>query len=110
MKVDTLRTMKLKLVTFTVLVAAGLFDLLNPSRAATVTIPKGLPEQLYNELIPTNNPMTPEKIALGEKLFFDKRISSDRTVSCATCHDPATALADRNAVGIGIELKKGARN
>ncbi len=73
-------------------------------------IPLGLPVDLWNELIPPDNPMTASKIALGEKLFFDKRLSVDRTVSCATCHDPATALADINAVGVGIENKKGARN
>ncbi|KAF0248628.1 MAG: cytochrome c peroxidase [bacterium] len=73
-------------------------------------IPLGLPVDLWNELIPPDNPMTASKIALGEKLYFDKRLSIDRTVSCATCHDPATALADINAVGVGIENKKGARN
>lgn len=73
-------------------------------------IPFGLPSDLWNELIPADNPMTANKIALGEKLFFDKRLSIDRTVSCATCHDPATALADINSVGVGFENKKGARN
>lgn len=73
-------------------------------------IPFGLPADLWNELIPTDNLMTPNKIALGEKLYFDKRLSIDKTVSCATCHDPATALADINAVGVGIQNKKGARN
>ncbi|HEY8461163.1 MAG TPA: cytochrome c peroxidase [Blastocatellia bacterium] len=75
-----------------------------------IEIPLGLPADVWESLIPKDNPMTAEKVALGEKLYFDKRLSSDRTVSCATCHDPATALADNNMVGIGIELKKGARN
>lgn len=81
-------------------------------RAASETnyVPKGLPSDIWKSLIPPDNPLTPEKIALGEKLFFDKRLSLDRTVSCATCHDPAMGFADSNAVGIGIELKKGARN
>lgn len=73
-------------------------------------IPFGLPQDLWNELVPTDNPMTTSKTALGEKLYFDKRLSIDKTVSCATCHDPATALADINSVGVGIENKKGARN
>lgn len=30
-----------------------------------------------------------ERVKLGETLFFDKRLSADGTVSCATCHDPA---------------------
>jgi cytochrome c peroxidase len=73
-------------------------------------VPLGLPAEVWESLIPKDNPMTAEKVALGEKLYFDKRLSSDRTVSCATCHDPATALADSNMVGVGIGLKKGARN
>jgi len=73
-------------------------------------IPAGLPADVWESLIPKDNPMTAEKVALGEKLYFDKRLSSDRTVSCATCHDPATALADNNMVGVGIAMKKGARN
>jgi cytochrome c peroxidase len=75
-----------------------------------IEIPLGLPADVWDSLIPKDNPMTAEKVELGEKLYFDKRLSSDRTVSCATCHDPATGLADNNMVGIGIELKKGARN
>ncbi|MFY9224399.1 MAG: cytochrome c peroxidase [Blastocatellia bacterium] len=81
-----------------------------PPQEFQAQIPFGLPADLWNELIPADNPMTPNKIALGEKLYFDKRLSIDQTVSCATCHDPATALADINAVGVGIQNKKGARN
>jgi cytochrome c peroxidase len=76
----------------------------------SMTVPKGLPADLFAKLIPADNPMTTEKVALGEKLFFDKRLSVDNTISCATCHDPATALAESNMVGIGIQNKKGARN
>jgi cytochrome c peroxidase len=75
-----------------------------------INIPLGLPADWWRELIPADNPMTAEKVALGQKLYFDKRLSIDRTVSCATCHDPATALADNNVVGIGIQNKQGARN
>jgi cytochrome c peroxidase len=73
-------------------------------------MPLGIDAEIWESLIPKDNPMSAEKVALGEKLYFDKRLSVDRTVSCATCHDPATALADNNAVGVGIENKKGARN
>jgi len=75
-----------------------------------IEIPGGLPADLWQELVPKDNTMSAAKVALGEKLFFDKRMSVDRTVSCATCHDPATALADNNAVGVGINNQKGARN
>src|SRR6266702_6505843 len=36
--------------------------------------------------IPADNPSTPEKIALGKQLFFDKRLSGDGSSSCETCH------------------------
>src|SRR5262245_13695124 len=52
----------------------------------------GLPAQLTQSVIPRDNPLTPEKIKLGQKLFFDGRLSADGTVACATCHDPARAF------------------
>jgi cytochrome c peroxidase len=39
--------------------------------------------------IPADNPLTPEKARLGRKLFFDVRLSGDRSTSCSGCHDPA---------------------
>jgi cytochrome c peroxidase len=38
--------------------------------------------------VPEQNPQTPEKIELGKKLFFDRRLSGDGTMSCASCHNP----------------------
>jgi cytochrome c peroxidase len=43
----------------------------------------------------------PEAIALGRRLFFDKRLSNDGRRSCATCHDPAKAFADGRARSMG---------
>lgn len=51
-----------------------------------------------------------EKIALGKELFFDKRLSADDTVSCATCHDPEKGFADGKAIAVGIKERKGTRN
>jgi cytochrome c peroxidase len=76
----------------------------------TVQIPKGIPESLWRKLIPANNPLTKDKVALGRALYFDKRLSQDGTVSCATCHDPAMAFADSNAFAIGLGGKTGVRN
>lgn len=103
------------LVVFLVVATVALTTLTAESQQSRGTpvkfdVPKGLPEDIWREMIPKDNPLTVEKVALGEKLFFDKRLSVDRTLSCATCHDPATAFADANAVGVGIENKKGARN
>jgi cytochrome c peroxidase len=61
-------------------------------------------------LVPENNPATPEKIELGKKLYFDRRLSSDDTVSCATCHDPRHGFAEPRPVSIGVGGAKGVRN
>jgi cytochrome c peroxidase len=61
--------------------------------------------------IPKDNPQTPEKIALGDKLFNDKRFSSTGQVSCATCHDPNKAFTDSPLVtSEGINKLTGTRN
>jgi cytochrome c peroxidase len=60
--------------------------------------------------IPPDNPQTPEKIALGEKLFFDGRLSADGTVACASCHQPERAFSDGKPTSIGIHGGIGQRN
>ncbi len=56
------------------------------------------------------NPMTRAKIELGRQLYFDKRLSSDGTISCASCHDPGEGYARHTQFGEGIAGKKGDRN
>jgi cytochrome c peroxidase len=70
----------------------------------------GVPIETTRAAAPADNPQTPEKIALGEKLFFDGRLSVDGTVACSTCHDPARAFTDGRAVSIGIQGRTGQRN
>lgn len=60
--------------------------------------------------IPADNPQTPAKIALGRQLYFDKRLSSDSTVNCATCHEPSRYWADITPVSKGVGHKMGKRN
>jgi cytochrome c peroxidase len=69
-----------------------------------------LPLQILPPIIPDDNPITKEKVALGKNLYFDKRLSADNTISCATCHDPKFGFADGKALAEGIKGKKGARN
>jgi cytochrome c peroxidase len=57
----------------------------------------GLPLEETLAVIPPDNPQTAEKVALGQKLFFDGRLSVDGTVACATCHDPQRAFTRRAA-------------
>ena len=70
----------------------------------------GLPDGAILAAIPPDNPQTPAKIALGQKLFFDGRLSADGTVACSTCHDPARAFTDGRPVSIGIHGRAGQRN
>jgi cytochrome c peroxidase len=70
----------------------------------------GFPVALTRAAMPRDNPQTPEKIALGEKLFFDGRLSADRTVACASCHDPRLAFTDGRPVSVGIGSHLGQRN
>jgi cytochrome c peroxidase len=66
--------------------------------------------ELTRAAIPADNPQTPDKIALGEKLFFDGRLSVDGTVACATCHDPALAFTDGKPTSVGVDGRVGQRN
>jgi cytochrome c peroxidase len=70
----------------------------------------GVPVEATRAVAPADNPQTPEKIALGEKLFFDGRLSVDGTVACSTCHDPARAFTDGRPVSIGVNRRAGQRN
>lgn len=60
--------------------------------------------------IPADNPQTNSKIQLGKQLYFDKRLSSDGTVNCASCHKPDKGWADIDSVSEGVAHKKGGRN
>lgn len=77
---------------------------------APVRVPEGIPESLWRKRIPADNPLTGEKVALGEELYFDRRLSASGTVSCAVCHDPATAFADLRPLAVGHDGRAGARN
>jgi len=70
----------------------------------------GVPVEMTRTAIPPDNPQTPEKISLGQRLFFDRRLSVDGTVSCRTCHDPAFAFTDRKPTSVGIKGRVGQRN
>ena len=71
-------------------------------------LPKGLSREDF--YLPPDNPMSKDKVALGRTLFFDPRLSGDNTVSCATCHFPQAAFADKRQVSLGVGLQAGDRN
>jgi cytochrome c peroxidase len=69
--------------------------------------PLGLDEYVP---VPDDNALTPAKIRLGERLFFDVALSADRRVSCASCHDPARAFTSGARVAAGVFGRQGTRN
>ncbi len=56
------------------------------------------------------NPLTRAKIELGRQLYFDTRLSSDQTVSCASCHHQQEGFSRHTRFGVGIEGQEGGRN
>lgn len=69
-------------------------------------LPRGFPEPL----VPAGNPMSVAKVALGRRLFFEKRLSLTTTYSCASCHDPARAFTDARTLAVGATGQKLQRN
>lgn len=68
--------------------------------------PLGLPTVDW----PEDNPYGAAKAELGRLLYFDNRLSSDQTVSCASCHAPEKAFTDGSEVSLGIGKQKGGRS
>ncbi|MEQ8909778.1 MAG: cytochrome c peroxidase [Vicingaceae bacterium] len=73
-----------------------------------------LPEHfalIGDPFIPSDNPLTEEGIALGKKLFFERKLSKNNQISCATCHKPQFAFNDEgNPVSFGVGGAAGVRN
>jgi cytochrome c peroxidase len=95
-----------------VLVLAGLTLAVRASSSdqLSLNVPLGIPTDFWRYCIPANNQLTPAKIELGRRLFFDQRLSADNSVSCSSCHDPQLAFADGKKTAVGIGGRHGARN
>jgi cytochrome c peroxidase len=88
------------LLVFTALAALGG---LTASAASWEALPKKAPA-------PADNPITPAKVELGRKLYFDPRLSQDGTVSCNSCHNVMSAGDDGRATSAGIRGQNGGRS
>lgn len=77
-----------------------------PGIAPRIKSPLGLPPVP----VPADNPLTPEKIALGRRLYYDPLLSVDKTVACASCHHPQYGFSDGKKVSNGFQQKTGNRN
>ncbi|MGH7786467.1 MAG: cytochrome-c peroxidase [Candidatus Binatia bacterium] len=84
-------------------------DALLPERDVSQP-PPGVDPVIWKLFIPPDNQMTPARVALGRKLYFDTRLSADGTVACATCHDVSRGFTDQRPVSEGIRDQLGRRN
>jgi cytochrome c peroxidase len=71
--------------------------------AAAIAAPTGpaIPAPLTDRDYHDNGAPAPEKVELGRLLFFDKILSGNRNISCATCHHPSQGTSDGLALGFG---------
>ena len=76
----------------------------------SLKVPELFQQKLIDPLIPNNNPLTEEGVALGRKLFFDKKLSGNNTQACATCHKPQNSFTDDTRFSEGVEGVFGVRN
>ena len=80
------------------LAALFLAALLSPGAVRTAAVlPPGFPEPR----VPAGNPMSPDKVELGRRLFYDRRLSGNGTQSCASCHAQGRAFTDGRPRAIG---------
>ena len=75
--------------------------------AYKISYPLGLDAESAS--IPKDNPLTEEKIKLGKRLYFDKGMSIDGSLACASCHIPDKGFADPSQFSKGVGGKKGGR-
>lgn len=101
------------LICCTMLIAMFLYVVLSPLGEdeekpipESITVPLGLPPIPW----PEDNPYSAKKAFLGRLLYFDKRLSSDATISCASCHAAKAAFTDHRPLAIGIDHRKGTRH
>ncbi|HWP06425.1 MAG TPA: cytochrome c peroxidase [Polyangiaceae bacterium] len=78
--------------------------------AATQMVPKAddmnLPSDLGAVKVPADNPQTDEKVELGHQLFFDKRLSGDKSRACYSCHQNEDGNGGKDPIAIGAGEKK----
>ena len=68
-----------------------------------------IPSHFPTMVIPEDNPLTNEGVELGRYLFYEKRLSGDNSMSCASCHLPTSSFSDPNQYSTGIDGIQGNR-
>jgi cytochrome c peroxidase len=90
--------------------AAALLPIAAVLLAFTDSTPPPIPEAYMQEIVTPPTTWSAARAALGRRLFFDTVLSHDRSISCATCHDPDRAFTDGKVVAEGIGAQHGNRN
>ena len=89
-------------------VAASGCDASGPDGPATIEV--RVPDGFAPLPVPPQNPLRADRVALGERLFFDPVLSLDGSVSCGSCHLPELAFSDGRARSLGVGGQTGLRN
>ncbi len=103
---------------FSLIIITGLLASCRPDKKPTIAdIPYNptpfdlkIPAQFPQMVIPADNPLTTEGVALGRFLFYDKLLSANGTMSCASCHLAELSFADGKATSKGIDNLSGRRS
>jgi len=91
---------------YVILASLWLFNM----SAVASEIPEGMGIMPSVVPVPANNPMNPEKVELGKKLYFEPAISKSGHFSCNSCHNLATWGVDNQKFSIGHQWQRGGRN
>ncbi|MEZ4938779.1 MAG: cytochrome c peroxidase [Crocinitomicaceae bacterium] len=89
--------MKLILIVFICLINYTFYHQTNTTNDDGIDLPKGFPKPI----VPEHNEITPERVALGKRLFFDNVMSRKKNLSCSSCHKPELAFTDGQVRSIG---------
>lgn len=79
-------------------------------RAYTLPLPEFVGDYFDPMPVPDDNPITEDGVALGRKLFYDKQLSADGSISCGSCHKQEFAFADNKTFSTGVNGQPGVRN
>ena len=88
----------ISIVLLSIIFISGTIDLNNLDNYANQTIPA----YITKDNMPTSNPITDEGATLGRVLFYDKKLSSDNSISCASCHQQQFAFSDMAELSQGV--------
>jgi len=101
-----LRLLGAVFIAFVVMLACKKATIVDSQTPYALKIPSHFPQMP----IPEDNPMTVEGVQLGRKLFYEKALSQDYTISCASCHMPSSSFSDPSALSVGVGGAVGNRN